>query len=106
MSKPDPKDDWLPSPEELDQAPQLALLAVLDRSLEIAAYAVLVAHPELSDPEPPPYWRPPDRSANAAESLLRVAARLRRALSLYRITTLRATLSHPPGEPLADDLPF
>lgn len=104
-----PKDDWLLGPHQLQQAPELALLAVLDRSLEITAHAVLVAHPELSDTEPPPYWRPPDLGTHCAEALLRVAGGLRRALSLYRIAVLRAL---PPAEPPdapapgEEDIPF
>lgn len=108
MAIPDPKDEWLLAPHELEQAPELALLAVLDRALDIAAYAVLVAHPELSESEPRPYWCPPELDTHRAETLLRLADRLRRALSLYRIAVLRTLPPKQPPQGTAgrDDIPF
>lgn len=43
----------LPNPDELDQSPELAVLAVLDVTLEAARAALLSVHGELRGPEGP-----------------------------------------------------
>lgn len=37
----------LPSPEALSDAPELAILAALENTLDLSAHALLAAHPEL-----------------------------------------------------------
>ena len=108
MPAADDRDDWLLSVPELEQAPELALPAVPDRSLEIAAYAVVVAHPELASPDPPPSWRPPDPGTRCADTLIHLPHRTRRALALYRIAVLRTLAAQSPADPPAaeDDIPF
>ena len=52
----------IPTPNELDHAPQLAILATLDAALLAAHFAVIAAHPQMRDqqflPEQAPdsYW--------------------------------------------------
>ena len=47
--------DPIPTPDDLVDAPELAILVALDHTLELAASALACAHPELLDPERP-YW--------------------------------------------------
>lgn len=100
-------DDWRLMPPELERAPELAVLAVLDRTLEIATYAVLTAHLELTS-EPPPHWRPHAPDTRCAEKLIRQADRLQRSLRRYRDETVGIHATETPSEPSAggDDIPF
>lgn len=89
---------WLPTPPQLEQAPELAVLVALDSTLEVAACAVQVVHPEIDDDPECPYWAaPPDRLA--AENLLVLIDRLRTALARYR----EALPEAPPAEPIPDN---
>jgi hypothetical protein len=93
--------DWLPNPPELDQAPALGVLALVAAALDIAAMALLAAHPELADSERPA-WLPSSPALPAASAIVRLADRLRAAIGTYR----RAVL--PPSSPTTsdDNIPF
>jgi len=93
----------IPTPEDLDRAPELAILAALDPTLELAAAALVAAHPELCDPERPAWLGAPTRSAAIAQSLMRKAHGLQRATRDYR-----RAVEIPPREDPADldDLEF
>jgi hypothetical protein len=101
-------EDWRPSPPEIDRAPEVALLAVLDLALDVAMAAVVAAHPNLVDDEP--FYRQLHRpEMKAADAILTRAGRLRDALDRYRraLAALRAGADRepkPPGDP--DDIPF
>jgi hypothetical protein len=88
------KHSW-PTPEELGDAPELAVLALLDANLEIALRALVAAHPALGDPDRPPWTLSPSPSSRAAEILLASAKRLHRALETYR----DAVALHPDTPP-------
>jgi len=64
-----------PTPAELDRDPELALLAALDDTLELALRALLAVHPQLGDPDAPPWAREPDATRAAADHILAAARR-------------------------------
>jgi hypothetical protein len=99
------RSDWRPTPPEVERAPEVALLAVLDRALDATVAAIIAAHPNLADGEP--YYRRLDRpEARAADAILARAARLRDALHRYRrvLARLEDAESSTPGD--ANDIPF
>ncbi|MGH2668685.1 MAG: hypothetical protein ACRDH5_06120 [bacterium] len=88
----------LPTAPQLEQAPQLAILVVLDSTLEVTTCALQVAHPEIADDPECPYWvAPADRLI--AEKLLALIDRLRTAIARYR----EALPEEPPAEHLPDN---
>jgi hypothetical protein len=105
---------WLPTPPQLEQAPELGVLAALDTLLEVATCALQVALPEIdADPECP-YWVAGDDRLTA-ESLLQLFEDLRVLLARYRDETLRPAdiLEDDPchdelpcAAPSDDDIPF
>lgn len=101
-------DPWRPTPPEIDRDPEVALLAALDHALDVAAAAILAAHPNLVDDEAP-YRQLHRPEVRAADAILTHARRLRDALRRYRQATaaLHADPSREPtraGDP--DDIPF
>lgn len=65
-----PKIDRTPTPEDLVDAPELAILAALERTLDLVVRALVSAHPELADPERPYWLRQASRMPSAAETLV------------------------------------
>lgn len=100
--------DWQPTPPEIDRAPEVALLAVLDHALDVVATAIVAAHPNLLDDEP--FYRHLDRpELKAADAILTRARRLRDALHRYRrvIAALHASAETTPEAPGGlDEIPF
>jgi len=76
------------TPTDLLLAPELAVLALLDQALRIAAEALLAAQPALLG-EPPPWRVTPDLLA--ARRFLQCATRLARATAHYRRCVLPPT---------------
>jgi len=76
--------DPIPTPDDLVDAPELAILAALDHTLELAVSALACAHPELLDPERPYWLGSPTRAATIAQTLVRRTRELQRALRTYR----------------------
>ncbi len=117
-TRPPPRDaDWLPTPPEIEQAPEIALLSVLQRTLDVTVYALLAIHPYLTADEP--CYRHLDLpEINAADAVLAHAHRLRDALDRYRraIAELYARSTRdeadppgaedPDGHGGSDDIPF
>jgi hypothetical protein len=101
-------DDWRPAPPEIEHAPEVALLAVIDHALDILAAAVVAAHPNLTDDEP--FYRQLHRpEVKAADAILTHARRLRVALGRYRraIAALHAeTVSDQSSPGSSDEIPF
>lgn len=90
------------TPETFVAAPELAVLALLDENLRIAALVMLAAQPALIGE--PPAWRvTPDLVA--AARLLRAARTLERAIATYRRCVLE-TLHGEDGPDRNDDVPF
>ncbi len=73
-----------PTPAELAEAPELAILAALDDTLELALRALVAAHPQLGDPDCPAWAQDPGAARAAADRILSAARHLTRALQAYR----------------------
>jgi hypothetical protein len=96
--------DRIPTPDDLAAAPELAILAALDHTLDLAASALACAHPELMDPERP-YWRgSPTRALTIAETLVRRTRGFQRAIRAYR--TALEIRPRREESPHLDDLDF
>ena len=73
----------LPSPYDLADRPQLALIAVLEHTLEMTVRSLFAEHADLCDEEKP-YWIPTAPATRAAESLVYAIDSLRKKLARYR----------------------
>jgi hypothetical protein len=73
-----------PTPAEIADAPELAILAALDDTLETALRALLAAHPQLGDLECPAWAREASATSAAADRVLTAARPLAHALDAYR----------------------
>lgn len=74
----------LPTPREIEEDPELAVLAAAAPALDTLACALLVAHPVICDDERP-YWLPrPSPAAGVARQMVTVAGRLGRLIERYR----------------------
>jgi hypothetical protein len=76
--------DPIPTPDDLDRAPELAILAALDHTLDLATAALVCAQPELCDPERPYWLGSPTRSLTRAKTLIRRIHGLKQAIRAYR----------------------
>ena len=96
-------DETQVTPTILVDAPELAVLDLLQESLRVAGNALVAAQPALLGESPP--WRiTPELTA--AKDVLRHATALGRALQRYhRCVLLRLLLKRPPG-PDDDDASF
>jgi len=74
----------LPTPDELDDAPELAIVAALDEILELTLRALVSFHPQLGDPECPHWVRNASPASEAADCILAAARPLAGALEAYR----------------------
>jgi hypothetical protein len=76
-------EEYLPTPRDLWSAPQLAILSVLDTTLEMVASALLAEHPDVFDDEKP-YWIRSDLSSAMAEEVISNIRSLCKTLEGYR----------------------
>ena len=97
--------DWLPTSEELERAPQLAILSTLESTLEMTTCVLQVAHPELATDEECPYWVC-GLHIIVADRILALVEQLQEALFRYR--DLVRDRAKPSSLHLynPDDLPF
>ena len=81
----------IPTPGELTDNPELALLHALDHLLDLVPRVLVVAHPELADPEAPFWVRETSETLREADDILPTAHRLQQHIRAYRaaITRLR-----------------
>jgi hypothetical protein len=70
------------TPSDLVDRPELAALQILDSTVEIVRFALLAAHPDLTDSDPG--TTPCDIEALAAEHVLLAAEALQRVIASYR----------------------
>ena len=80
---------WLPTPAEIERAPSLAIVSVLDTSLDIALVTVAAAHDELhasADGRD----RASSPASRAADEVIIAIQALAVALSDYRFRLLEA----------------
>ena len=78
----------IPTPHELDKAPELAVLVALDAVLRAAEFAVIAVHPPMRDPDGTSHEEPPD-SYWVASVFVTLAGQLHQAIGAYHATTLR-----------------
>jgi len=90
-----------PTPDELAATPELGLLAALEASLDLSLLALVAAHPELCDPERPPWRIDPGPACRAAKDFVPLARKLGDAIADYR----RAVATEH-QRPIEDDFPF
>jgi len=74
----------LPTPGEIADAPELALLHALDEILDLAPRVLVAAHPELADPEAPFWVREASRTTRKGNDIVATAHRLQRHIRAYR----------------------
>jgi len=72
-----------PTPQELVDAPELAILAALGDILNLALRSLVAAHPQLIDPECPHWARNGSAERDAAERILTASALLSTAIEQY-----------------------
>jgi hypothetical protein len=90
----------IPSPVEIHEHPEHAVLALLDETTLVAVRALLAAHPELDDVHRP-YWAvPATPAARSARQVISRAYELLGALADYRRTRDTNELIDE------DDIPF
>ena len=73
-----------PTPAEIADAPELAILAALSDTLDLALRALVAAHPQLGDPDCPAWIRQAGPDSVAADVILTAATHLSDALDAYR----------------------
>src|SRR5919201_7168499 len=78
--------DQLPTPGEITEASELAVLAVLDTALDMSVRALIAAHPELCRENFP---RSRMKAALCGSRLMNLACQLQAAVARYRLVTLR-----------------
>lgn len=84
VSHGDPSTDLWPTPADLADAPELAILAALDDILDLTVCTLVSLYPELADPERPYWLRESSRTAHAADLLVARTSGLKQALTEYR----------------------
>jgi hypothetical protein len=84
---------------ELVAAPELAVLVALQQLLELTTLTLAAVHPELVSDRS--YLRPLDPQAVVADQLIKLGARLTKAVTCYRAAAIAAL--HAPD---TDDIPF
>ena len=95
-------EEKLPTPYDLMPAPQLAIISVLDRTLEMLVRTLLAEHPDLFGHEKP-YWIRDDPCCGMAEQVLSNIDKLCRSLEGYRY---RLSDEMEPDPPQDDPFPF
>jgi len=88
-----------PTPIEIAHAPELAILAALDDTLDLALRALVAAHPPLGDPDCPRWTQDLSPTRAAADRLLAAARPLTHALDAYRRAVARPRRRDPDPDP-------
>jgi hypothetical protein len=91
----------LPTPDELDDAPQLAIVAALDQILDLTLRTLVSLHPQLGDAECPHWVRDVSPASEAADRILAAARPLADALEAYR-----GVVAARRGDPIETDPAF
>ncbi len=79
-----PNAPQLPTPDELVDAPELAILHALDQILSLAPRVLVTAHPELADGEAPFWAVEASKATKTAADIVADAHRLQRRIRAYR----------------------
>ena len=92
---------WVPTPPQLEQSPELGVLAAIDCALQTAASALLAVYPEFCDMEP---REPPSPTALGALQIISAAEQLHASITGYRSAIERE--QRQAQRVKADDIPF
>ena len=79
-----PKALHLPTPDELVDAPELAILHALDQLLNLAPRVLVTAHPELADTGAPFWVIEASKATQNAADIVAEVHRLQRLIRAYR----------------------
>jgi len=92
----------LPTPNDLVNCPELAILAVLETALHLSVRALVAPHPQLQSQDAPYWCRDRSRAFIIAGSIVELALALSEQVERYR-----ALLPPDPPGPqlLEDDIP-
>ena len=97
-------DPWTPDNlHELSTTPELTLSALLQHTIELTTGLLLIAHPEISENEFPP-WTPASPATTLARLLVRQLGLVSEILPEYRIT--QAFETSPANRPPPRNAPF
>jgi hypothetical protein len=98
-----PNAPHLPTPDELVEAPELAILHALDQILSLAPRVLVTAHPELAD-EAAPFWVvEASKITKTAAGIVADAHRLQRLIRAYRSA---ASLTRNQRSEVDPEIPF
>ena len=73
----------IPTPDELADNPELALLHALGAVLDLVPRALVATHPELADADAPFWVRDTSRTLRKADDILPAAHRLQQLIRAY-----------------------
>lgn len=102
------RSDPRPTPPDLAENPELAILTLLDTALDLAVGALLALYPELADPERPYWIGAPSVACDRAAGITTRAHSLRDAIARYRriLPPADDVLPDPREDPPDDDIPW
>ena len=90
----------MPTPPQLDEHPEVGVLALLDDALLLAVRSLVAVHPDIDDPNRP-YWAPaPSSASRSARRVIHRAYALLGSLTDYR------RMREDNDEPTEADIPF
>ena len=93
----------IPTPDELADNPELALLHALDAVLDLVPRALVATHPELADPDAPFWVREASTTTRHAHHIVAAAHRLQQHIRAYRAAITRARDQPAESDP---EIPF
>lgn len=73
-----------PSPPEIHDHPEDAVLALLDETVIVGVRSLVAAHPDIDDPARPYWATPPSSASRSARQVIARAYELLGALADYR----------------------
>ena len=98
-----PNAPHLPTPDELVDAPELAILHALDQILNLAPRVLVTAHPQLADTSAPFWLIEASKTAQTAADIVAEAHQLQRFIRAYRRAI---SLSREKREQVDPEIPF
>jgi hypothetical protein len=93
----------LPTPREIEEDPELAVLAAVAPALGALASALLAAHPVICDDERPYWLSKPSPAAGVARQMVTAAGRLGRLIERYRRLVANEEERRGPHQPVSTD---
>lgn len=93
----------LPTPDELADDPEIALLHTLNDILDLVPRVLVAAHPELADPDAPFWLREASMTTRTANDIVAGAHRLQLHIRAYRTAITLAREQRVESDP---EIPF